>query len=407
MTTHETFSVFLTGTQKKNFENYANNSEPDRSISSLILSPYWNFVAKLVPIEVAPNVLSIAGLLCNLQAFYLCFMYMDSFPRTVSFVALLLTFAYQTLDAIDGRHALQTRNYSPLGELFAHACSNVGIVFMPLTLCYVLGVRDLSLIWYTVQIAQLVLLRTHVKAFKEGYLHISFFTGPGEALIIFMAIILIRSVFGLDWLEHITELFRGVNIVVVAYYALFIYSIIQTFTLPFSSRNGMTVCLMYRVIPATLIWLGVASEKSLLDIICDGLFMSILTSDMILARMAKRDLHQWVVLFAMTSIFSNFLTLLMTSFYYVAVFYEISSAMNLPLFSTVINVYCDGIYDLCHLGHKKAFENALNFGTRLIVGVCSDEEATPYKRQPIMTTQERCDAVAACRYVHKVIILCL
>eukprot|EP01103_Thecamoeba_quadrilineata_P006136 TRINITY_DN15861_c0_g1_i1.p1 TRINITY_DN15861_c0_g1~~TRINITY_DN15861_c0_g1_i1.p1 ORF type:complete len:495 (+),score=67.58 TRINITY_DN15861_c0_g1_i1:183-1667(+) len=395
--------LFLTRIQKKHFENYS-NKEPDHSFSSVIFSRYWDFVVSLIPVDVAPNVLSIAGLICNLQAFYLCFMYMDIHPRIVCAAALFLTFAYQTLDSIDGRHAIRTGNNSSLGELFAKSCSNVGVVFMPLTLCFVLGIEELSLLWYTVQIAQLLVLRIHVKAFKQGYVSFSFFNGPNEGVLLFQAIILIRFIFGLEWLAYLTDLCNGLeSVVIFAYYSLFIYSIIQTISLPFSSRNGMAVCLMYRAIPAALFWLGLSSQKTLLDIICDGLFMSILTTDMIVAKMAKRDLHPWVVIFAMASLFSNFLTLTMVAFYYCFLLYEISSALNLPLFSTFVNVYCDGIYDMCHIGHMKAFENALRFGTRLIVGVCSDEDATPYKRKPIMNTQERCDSVKACRYVHKVV----
>lgn len=50
-----------------------------------------------------------------------------------------------------------------------------------------------------------------------------------------------------------------------------------------------------------------------------------------------------------------------------------------------------------------AFKNALKHGTRLFIGVISDEDATPYKRPPIMTMQERCEVVQACKYVYKVI----
>ena len=119
--------------------------------------------------------------------------------------------------------------------------------------------------------------------------------------------------------------------------------------------------------------------------------------------MAMRDLHQWIVLFAMCSLFSNFLTLAIVSIYFISLFAEISSALALPIFSTVVNVYMDGVYDMCHLGHKRAFENGAAKGTRLFIGVVSDEDAAPYKRPPIMTTQERCDAVAACKFVHRVI----
>ena len=119
--------------------------------------------------------------------------------------------------------------------------------------------------------------------------------------------------------------------------------------------------------------------------------------------MAGRDVHPWVVIFAMGSLFSNFVSLFIVFFYYIALLTEISCFMNLPIFTTVRNVYVDGIYDLCHLGHKLAFKNALAFGTRLFVGVINDEAAIKYKRKPIMTTKEREDAVAACKYVHRVI----
>jgi len=85
------------------------------------------------------------------------------------------------------------------------------------------------------------------------------------------------------------------------------------------------------------------------------------------------------------------------------VFYEICEFTHLPLLTICRNVYVDGIFDLCHIGHKNLFRNALSFGNRLLVGVCSDEDATPYKRRPIMTTQERVNEVKGCKNVDEVI----
>lgn len=165
----------------------------------------------------------------------------------------------------------------------------------------------------------------------------------------------------------------------------------------------MIFCLLYRAVPAALIYFNLFSERTLLDIVCDGLFLSIITTDMIVAKMAGRDLHPWIVIMAMASLLSNFFCLFLVFFYYITILSETALFMNLPLFTVVRNVYVDGIYDLCHLGHKLAFKNALKFGTRLFVGVVNDEEATEYKRRPIMRTDERMEAVAACKYVHKVI----
>ena len=47
---------------------------------------------------------------------------------------------------------------------------------------------------------------------------------------------------------------------------------------------------------------------------------------------------------------------------------------------------------------KKLADNAY-----LIVGVCADEEATPYKRQPVMNTHERTMTALGCRAVDEVI----
>lgn len=69
--------------------------------------------------------------------------------------------------------------------------------------------------------------------------------------------------------------------------------------------------------------------------------------------------------------------------------------MNLPLLTTNVNVYCDGVYDLCHIGHKNLFKSALKFGTRLYVGVVGDKDAMNYKRPPIMSMEERAAEVCS------------
>ena len=67
------------------------------------------------------------------------------------------------------------------------------------------------------------------------------------------------------------------------------------------------------------------------------------------------------------------------------------------------NVYCDGIFDLCHIGHQNLFWNASKLGTHVFVGVVGDKDANNYKRPPIMTAAEREAQVLGCKYVDKVI----
>ena len=91
------------------------------------------------------------------------------------------------------------------------------------------------------------------------------------------------------------------------------------------------------------------------QIISDGLFISILSSDIIVAKMANRGIHSVVVVMSLFSIMSNFVIFASLAIYYTIVFHDICAYMNLPLLSTVTNVYCDGIFDMTHLGHMNQF----------------------------------------------------
>uniref|UniRef100_A0A6B2LQL7 ethanolamine-phosphate cytidylyltransferase n=1 Tax=Arcella intermedia TaxID=1963864 RepID=A0A6B2LQL7_9EUKA len=55
------------------------------------------------------------------------------------------------------------------------------------------------------------------------------------------------------------------------------------------------------------------------------------------------------------------------------------------------------------MGHQNHLRNCARMGERLLVGVLSDALATSYKRQPVMTTQEREAVVGRFEGVWKVV----
>ncbi len=65
-------------------------------------------------------------------------------------------------------------------------------------------------------------------------------------------------------------------------------------------------------------------------------------------------------------------------------------------------IYCNGVFDLCHIGHIKQFEQASQYG-QVVVGVHSDEDVATYKRVPIQTTEERVITVKNSKWVDQVI----
>ena len=310
--------------------------------------------------------------------------------------------------------------------------------------------------WYAVQTAQLVLFVKHLSAFDRhaGLRYRMFLSGPGEVIFTAISLLAFRATIGFDWLwsytrmaleiimtkidEHggglidvddVAKIYKSVTPFVLfkyGYYTMYLLAVTKTLLLKAPhgwSRFGLSASLLMRCIPAILYFhsddvirvsgeIGglnpdaVAADVPVVgmgDVICDGLFMAVLTSDLTLAKMGGREIHPWVVLMSLAAVFSHSTILALVVTYYVAVFADLCAYLNLPLLTTCRNVYCDGVYDLCHVGHKRLFQNALTFGNRLYVGVVGDKDANAYKRPPIMTAAERCAEVEACKAVTKVI----
>lgn len=65
-------------------------------------------------------------------------------------------------------------------------------------------------------------------------------------------------------------------------------------------------------------------------------------------------------------------------------------------------IYCNGVYDLCHMGHFNIIKQASEHGS-VVIGVHSDKDVISYKRCPIQTTDERVEAIKHVKWVDEVI----
>ena len=68
-------------------------------------------------------------------------------------------------------------------------------------------------------------------------------------------------------------------------------------------------------------------------------------------------------------------------------------------------IYCDGVFDMLHIGHMAQFRKALEVtdGDYLLVGVMNDNDCVKYKRKPVMSEEERYATVEACAFVNEVV----
>lgn len=265
--------VFLTREERQNIANWK-YACVDHSITTKIYTPFWNFLARQVPATVAPNIVSLAGLICILYFFNLAFNYAAEMPSACSFAGVALVFTYMSLDAIDGKHARNTGNSSPLGELFDHSCDNVSVPFMVMGFTLCMGITDTTINWYMVQTLQILFLLSHVDAFCKRVVEFGMFTGPGEAMHLYLGLLAANGLgyFGgfEQWFTGVAQSYDmngtqlGVVIFSSLYYMSWIVFVLYVGTMASKhnvTKKGLLVCILVRTVPALLIYWGLMSDK--------------------------------------------------------------------------------------------------------------------------------------------------
>jgi hypothetical protein len=90
---------------------------------------FWNALVQYYPLWLAPNLITLIGLIVNLVTVLIlshyCYTATEEAPWWAYVQAALGLFIYQTLDATDGKQARRTNSSSPLGELFDHGCDSM------------------------------------------------------------------------------------------------------------------------------------------------------------------------------------------------------------------------------------------------------------------------------------------
>lgn len=85
--------LFLNTPEKENLRNWKYAVE-DNSLTTKMFTPFWNWLVKLVPNTVAPNILTLVGFLFILYSFHLAYNYGTNYNSWISIVVCLCTFIY-------------------------------------------------------------------------------------------------------------------------------------------------------------------------------------------------------------------------------------------------------------------------------------------------------------------------
>lgn len=111
----------------------------DRSQLAKLLQPFWNSALLLVPARAAPNTLTVLGSLAVVGptslALWLSPELTTPLPGWLLCLQIVGVFAFQTLDALDGKQARRAGASSPLGSWLDHALDIITMQFVLLGGC--------------------------------------------------------------------------------------------------------------------------------------------------------------------------------------------------------------------------------------------------------------------------------
>ncbi|XP_063223553.1 cholinephosphotransferase 1 isoform X2 [Bacillus rossius redtenbacheri] len=303
----------LSPDQLKRLEDHK-YSASNCSLLDPVLQPWWNWLVGKLPLWLAPNLITVVGLLVNILTTLILVWYSPDAklepPRWACFLCALGLFVYQSLDAIDGKQARRTDTSSPLGELFDHGCDSISTVFVALSACVAvqLGYYP-SWMFFQCFCAMTLFYCAHWQAYVSGTLKFGKIDVT-EAQFTIMFIHLVSATFGPTiWMTEIPILEGRLSHVVSAIFYMGFARAFVAFLLIFEEggigKNGSTVAgtsVLSPVIPFSLVILSafIIYRKSIehvyenhptLYIVAFGLVAAKVTNKLVVAHMTKNEME--------------------------------------------------------------------------------------------------------------------
>ncbi|KAK7444746.1 hypothetical protein VKT23_015063 [Stygiomarasmius scandens] len=189
----------------ENLKKYSYSGVDKSIVSKYLLGPFWNWFVTLWPKTVAPNTITLSGLMIVFVNFFTMLYYDPLYlcekggvvtPRWIYFTYGIGLFLYQAFDAIDGKQARRTGMAGPLGEMFDHGCDALNTTLEAIIASQAL---NLGRSWWTVasQIATLAnFYLTTWEEYHTGSLYLGVFSGPVEGILMIVGIYMVTGVLG-------------------------------------------------------------------------------------------------------------------------------------------------------------------------------------------------------------------
>jgi len=176
-------------------------SSVDKSyLSRYVLRHYWNGFVELLPLWLAPNMVTLLGFLFILANVALLAIFIPDLvgpgPNWVYISFGIGVWMYSTMDNVDGKQARRTGTSSPLGELFDHGIDSLNCTLASLleTAAMMFGPSKTGA--FTALVPCLPMFFSTWETYHTHTLYLGYFNGPTEGLLIASSMMITSGIFG-------------------------------------------------------------------------------------------------------------------------------------------------------------------------------------------------------------------
>ncbi|OQE36782.1 hypothetical protein PENCOP_c011G03716 [Penicillium coprophilum] len=176
-------------------------SAVDKSfISRYILKHYWNAFVEVVPMWMAPNMVTLLGFMWIVANVFIIQIFVPDMvgpgPAWIYYSFALGMWMYSTLDNVDGKQARRTGTSSGLGELFDHGIDSLNCTLASLLSTAAMGFGATHLGAWTAIVPCLAMYFSTWETFHTHTLYLGYFNGPTEGLLIAIGIMVASGIWG-------------------------------------------------------------------------------------------------------------------------------------------------------------------------------------------------------------------
>ncbi|KAE9981533.1 hypothetical protein EG328_011570 [Venturia inaequalis] len=197
-------------------KSYKYSSIDKSYISRYILKHYWNGFVELLPLWLAPNLVTLLGFFFILSNVALMVWYVPDMvgpaPGWVYISFAVGVWMYSTLDNVDGKQARRTGTSSPLGELFDHGIDSLNCTLASLLEAAAMGFGASKTGAFTALVPCLPMFFSTWETYHTHTLYLGYFNGPTEGLIIATAMMIVSGIYGPDvWKQPIISVLPSLS----------------------------------------------------------------------------------------------------------------------------------------------------------------------------------------------------